>query len=245
MVAGTTLAQSLAEAIRTGGSLALETVTAPDLAGAYGTQADILRMLDIVPAGYKLSLKADGVLSAPLLSVDHATRFPFQPDMKLEVELALKLAADLPKREAAYTREEIANAVGDVFLGIELVRSRYVGGAQGSVPLLVADLMSTAGYLIGPVLGLERLQQVQVDDALRVDLGDTTVFEAAAAHPDKDPLAGLVAYANEAGRPDDVLKAGRVITTGSLCGGLPVSAPTDVAVSFSDQMFRFALFAPQ
>jgi 2-keto-4-pentenoate hydratase len=238
-----TLAESLVQAIRTGGSLDLDAVPQPALAEAYNIQAQILGALDIAPMGYKLSLRPDGILRAPLLSVSDAARFPFQPGLKLEVELAFRLGADLPKRETPYTRDEVADAVSTVSIGIELVRSRYQGGAQGRVPLLVADLMSTAGYLVGPRLSDTILRNGAFGEHLQVKLGDVMAFNAASAHPDGDPLQGLLSFANSGDREDSVLLAGLTMTTGSLCGGLSVPGPCAVTVDVGGAVFRFPIEA--
>jgi 2-keto-4-pentenoate hydratase len=238
-----TLAERLAQAIRTGGSLDIESVPQPDLSQAYTIQTQILGALDVAPAGYKLSLRPDGILSAPLLSVSDATCFPFQPGLKLEVELAFHLGADLPRRDTPYTREEVAEAVSAVSIGIEFVRSRYHGGAQGRVPLLVADLMSTVGYLVGPRMPETSLRSGPFREHLQVKLGESLAFDAASAHPDGDPLAGLLAFANSPDRPETMLVEGMTLTTGSLCGGLAVSGPCAVTVDIGGAIHRFKVDA--
>ncbi|CZT36655.1 hypothetical protein [Rhizobium sp. 9140] len=224
------LADILAEAIQNGGSVDIDTVPQPELAEAYAIQSAILGRLRIEPKGYKLSLRSDGVLSAPLLSVTGAASFPYQPGLKLEVEIALVLGRDLPVRAEPYDREEIRDAIAAVHIGIELVRSRYAGGPQGRTALLVADLMSNAGYRLGPSLNADVLDEGRVDD-LRVTAGDQHLFDAPGTHPDKDPLAALVAYTNEAGRAAGTLRQGIVVTTGSLCGGLTIPSPATVSIS--------------
>ncbi|PYE44202.1 2-keto-4-pentenoate hydratase [Rhizobium sp. PP-F2F-G20b] len=224
------LADILAEAIRNSGSVDIDAVPQPDLAEAYAIQSAILSRLSIDPKGHKLSLRSDGVLRAPLLSVTEAASFPYQPGLKLEVEIALVLRRDLPVRAEPYSRQEIRDAIGAVHIGIELVRSRYAGGPQGRTALLVADLMSNAGYRLGPSLDADVLDEGRADN-LRVTAGDQPLFDAPGAHPDKDPLAALVAYANEAGRAAGTLLQGMVVTTGSLCGGLTLPFPAIVSIS--------------
>ncbi|NHT75522.1 2-keto-4-pentenoate hydratase [Rhizobium sp. PP-F2F-G38] len=231
------LADILAEAIRNGGSVDIDAVPQPDLAEAYAIQSAILGRLSIDPKGYKLSLRSDGVLSAPLLSVTEAASFPYQPGLKLEVEIALVLGRDLPVRAEPYARQEIRDTIAAVHIGIELVRSRYAGGPQGRTALLVADLMSNAGYRLGPALDADVLDEGRADD-LRIIAGDQPLFDAPGAHPDSDPLAALVAYANEAGRATRTLRQGMVVTTGSLCGGLTLPSPATVSISLGRTTWR-------
>ncbi|MCD7107724.1 hypothetical protein LRX75_01600 [Rhizobium sp. DKSPLA3] len=236
------LAITLAEAIRNGGSVDIDAVSQPDLVEAYAIQSTILARLGIDPKGCKLSLRSDGVLRAPLLSVTEAASFSHEPGLKLEVEIALVLGRDLPHRAEPYGRPEIRDAVAGVHIGIEFVRSRYAGGPQGRTALLVADLMSNAGYRVGPALEASVLDEGRAADDLRVTAGNQSLFDAPGVHPDGNPLAALVAYANEAGRPDGTLRQGMVVTTGSLCGGLGILAPGIVTIALGQTTWSLEVF---
>ncbi|SES20770.1 hypothetical protein [Rhizobium sp. NFR03] len=235
------LAEILAEAIRSGGTIEVDAGAEPSLMDASAIQHTILDRLGIDPKGWKLSLREDGVLRAPLLSVTDAASFPYQAGLKLEVEIALVLGRDLPVRAEPYGRQEIRNAIAATRLGVELVRSRYKNGPQGRASLLVADLMSNAGYRLGPELEADVLDEGRVADNLRVSIGDQSIFDAPSAHPDGDPLAALVAYANEADRPAGALLQGAVITTGSLCGGLAVASATTVSISLGPKTWKMEI----
>ncbi|WP_062693830.1 hypothetical protein [Rhizobium sp. Leaf341] len=224
------LANMLVEAIRQDSLVDGDTVPQPDLADAYAVQSMVLEQLGIAPKGCKLSLRGDSVLSAPLLSVTEHAHFPYQPGLKLEVEIALVLGRDVPVRAQSYHRQDIRDAIAEVRLGVEFVRSRYLGGPQNRTGLLVADLMSNAGYRLGPPLDVDVLTEGRQADPLRVTEGTQPLFDALARHPDIDPLAALVVYANEADRPADSLRQGSVVTTGSLCGGLPLSGAGSVSI---------------
>ncbi|TCM53199.1 2-keto-4-pentenoate hydratase [Rhizobium sp. PP-F2F-G48] len=232
---GRDLADILVEAIRNDGMIEGDAISQPDLAEAYAIQSAVIGQLGITPQGCKLSLRDGGVLSAPLLSATETASFPYQPEVKLEVEIALVLGRDLPVRAQSYSRQEIREAISAVRMGIEFVRSRYVGGPQGRTGFLVADLMSNAGYRLGPALDAAVLDEDHDAEHLQVTAGDQSLFDAPGRHPDKDPLAALVAYANDGHRPAETLRQGTVVTTGSLCGGLLISRPATASIRLGRQ----------
>jgi 2-keto-4-pentenoate hydratase len=55
-------------------------------------------------------------------------------------------------------------------------------------------------------------------------------------HPTVDPLAPIVAYAN-ASHLLGGLRAGQILTTGSLCGALPLPAPSRLEIAIADRGF--------
>lgn len=237
------LASDLIEAIRSGGSVDIDAVPQPDLGQAYAIQSDVLGRLGVTPSGYKLSLRSDGVLSAPLLSATETADFPYEPGLKLEVEIALVLARDLPVRDHAYSRSEVRDAIAEIRMGIEYVRSRYATGPQGRTALLVADLMSNVGYRIGPKLDARYLDEGWTPDHVRIVMDERTLFDAEGQHPDGDPLAAVVAYANIAERSTGVLQKGMIVTTGSLCGGVILPAAAAVSVSLGQTSWKANLSA--
>jgi 2-keto-4-pentenoate hydratase len=91
------------------------------------------------------------------------------------------------------------------------------------VPFLsfLADNLGNRAYVIGDRLPLSILDQVG-GLPCHVTLDELRLHHAPAAHPAGDPLLPLLAYAN--GQSDYLggLRAGQVVTTGSLCGVLPV-----------------------
>ena len=101
--------------------------------------------------------------------------------------------------------------------------------------------MSNAGYRLGPELEAGVLDEGRLAEDLRVATVDQSLFDAPGAHPDGDPLAALVAYANEASRPAGTLLQGGVITTGSLCGGLAIPSATTVSISLGWKMWNMEI----
>ena len=163
-------------------------------------------------------------------------------DIKLEIEVAVELCQDLPVRaDTSYERADIEAAISNVYLGAELVWSGIFEGGSISFQAFVADRLGNIGYARGPALTLSVLQP-GASFPLKIWLNKQVVFDAAAEHPTKDPLTWLCGYANNRSRPDEVLRAGSIITTGSLCGALEVANPGDVSVQLGeDDVLDFAL----
>jgi 2-keto-4-pentenoate hydratase len=129
--------------------------------------------------------------------------------------------SDLPFRPAQpYSRAELLAACDKAFLGIEIVESRLANWA-GLVPLelWLADALGHGGYLIGPDLDMKVLDD-QSGLGCFISLNGVTIYDKPAVHGNGDPMTPFLAWAN---RKEDVmtgLRAGQVVTTGSLCGGV-------------------------
>ena len=108
-------------------------------------------------------------------------------------------------------------------LGIEVVGGRFDSAA--SVPFLsfLADNLGNRGYVVGESVPLSALSEVN-GLACDVTLNGQPLYEAPASHPAGDPLLPLLAYANAQSDNLGGLKAGQLVTTGSLCGVLPIRA---------------------
>ncbi|MGO4567065.1 hypothetical protein AB4Z52_18790 [Rhizobium sp. 2YAF20] len=162
--------------------------------------------------------------------------------MKIEVEIAVKLRQDLPIRtDKAYERADIEAAIAEVYLGAELVWSGISEGGSVSFLAFLADRLGNMGYVRGPALPLAVLRSGS-SFPLKIWLNKQVAFDAAAQHPTKDALTWLCDQANNRSRPAAALRAGSIITTGSLCGALEVTDPGDVSVQLGeDALLNFAL----
>lgn len=232
----------LANAIRD--AIQLRTVLDPEpflglpLADAYTVQTDVFRALGQPFKGAKLTLKGDFCQSAPLLSVSEETTHAHQPGISLEVELAFVLGKDVVARDGRVTRQDIVDAIGSVRIGVELLRSRYQGGSRGDPGLAAADLMSNIGYVLGPSLDRSLLDEGASIGQLSVIINGQIGFDKPAAHADGDPLKTMVVLANQTQLSSfSMLKAGQVMTTGTLCGLIPVAERGRIEVNMGGQQF--------
>ncbi|MCM2397280.1 hydratase [Rhizobium sp. S95] len=202
------------------------TLVAPStIAEAFAVQTITMADAPAEPVGYKVARSPDGIAVTgrllPLHIVGDAT-FPWRAGVAIEAEIAVRLATALPPRAGGYTRDEVKKAVGSVHLGLEVLDSRLVEGSKSPYLLFLSDRLGNAGYLLGP-----EVPSALVDDVagtpLEVTLGDAIIFADAAKHPAGDVLAWLVDWANREDRPEGSLAAGEIITTGSLCGAVPLA----------------------
>ncbi len=142
----------------------------------------------------------------------------------IELEVAVRLRADLRPGGRLLAREEIAAAIEAVMPAIELVDSRLVETRAAPAPARLADLQSHGALVLGAPAALDPLSldftrlhtRLWFDGELKVD---TTGGHTA---PDVwRLLAWLARHAEARGLP---LRAGQVVTTGS-CTGLLVAGP--------------------
>ncbi|KAL8378119.1 hypothetical protein RB595_008702 [Gaeumannomyces hyphopodioides] len=134
----------------------------------------------------------------------------------LEFEVGVKLGRDVPAGEGV-DEAAVAAAVESYFVGIEIVGTRLVEPSTGGQPgpaAGLADNLSALGY----VFGGESPRGRDVD-GLEVSFElDGRVLDKRTAKPGFGTvLTSVVAYAR-AQHPDMPLKAGTVITPGSLNG---------------------------
>ncbi|MGK6311444.1 hypothetical protein [Neorhizobium sp. DT-125] len=236
------LGETIRDAIR------FETAFDPDpfaglsLPDAYGVQAEVFHALDQPFKGSKLTLKGDVCHSAPLFWVAEGDRHAFRPGVSLEVELAFVLGKDIATGSGPVTRLDVVDAIASVHIGVEFLRSRYAGGSRRDPALAAADMMSNAGYILGPLLHRQLLDEGASIGPLSIAIDGQAVFDKPATHVDGDPLKTVTVLANQAPLSSfSMLKAGQVLTTGSLCGLIPIGEPARVDVNMAGQQFVLSL----
>lgn len=202
----------------------------PDNAAAMTVQGEVARRLSTGVAGWKVAIRPEGAaVAAPLLAPITGTMSEFKIAqtgfLGIEVEIGLRLKADLPPRGSqAYTREDVLAATDMVFAGIEVVAARVPGYLQAPFPLALADNMANGGYAIGSgVTEWSKLDLAALMTRIRVD--GKEVHALRGGHGNGDPLIPVVAYASAQFDKLGGLRAGQIITTGTLCGLMPVALP--------------------
>jgi len=193
---------------------------------AMEVQALVQRRLDRTVRGWKVALGPEKQpIAAPLQDMHTAySEITLFPNCTIEVELAVRLGRDLPTRETgSYDRSDILDAIESLVLGIEVIGGRFEDPENVLFLSFLADNLGNRAYIIGDSLPLNTLEQVG-DLNCQVSLNEQSIYQAAASHPAGDPLLPLLAYANAQSDHLGGLKAGQVVTTGSLCGVLPVRA---------------------
>lgn len=145
----------------------------------------------------------------------------------LECEIAFEMATDLPPRTAAYTLDEVIAAIGAMRLAIEVADSRLPPAPP--TPLNVADAGANGAFVIGPAVRSWRsMDRGAIEAVLAVNGREAA--RGAGAKILGDPLRAIVLFANNPPPHGPGLRAGDIVTTGSLTGMTPV-APGDHAVA--------------
>lgn len=139
----------------------------------------------------------------------------------LEAEYAFLMGADLPPRETAYTRAEIAAAVASVHPAVEVVDTRFTAPQQG--PLAVADNVNDALWLYGEGVSDWRSLDI-VNTPVTMEVNGEVVVRGSGAEVLGDPMVSLTWLINEHAGAREGVRAGQFITTGS-CTGLYKSPP--------------------
>jgi 2-keto-4-pentenoate hydratase len=142
---------------------------------------------------------------------------PHDRPVILEIEIAFRLAHDLPPRPGrAYSHAEVSEAVEAVLVGAELIAARGGMPSTGTpFPRFVADLQGNAGYVCGTeTRDFRALYEERIDETRLTELSPV-VFRAA-AQGDVVARGILTRLSSElVMRQAGGLKAGQVITTGS------------------------------
>ncbi|WP_275786653.1 2-keto-4-pentenoate hydratase [Pararhizobium gei] len=221
------LARQLSDADRSGVRLASGTLFQPRSAiEAVTVQNETLALNGWLPAGYKIAIRPDGTsVSAPMAHITVSdgggtAQFERPAIDALEVEICFSLADDLPPAgDQPYTRETLKPYIGDIHSGVEFLGHRLDNGNTSPALLFLADRLGNTGYVVGETLGREVLEP-GLSLPLTVTLNGDVVFEGPGKHPNNDPLAPFVAFANAL---TAVVPKGCIITTGSLCGAIPMA----------------------
>ncbi len=148
----------------------------------------------------------------------------------VECEVAVRLAHDLPPR--SYTMEEVADAVGDVVAGVEIVENRYDDLRSLGTPTLIADQV----YHCAAVVGDSRRDWRNLDvGALhgRISVDGVPRDQGVSSDLMGHPFACLAWLAgSDVAAAFGGLKAGQVVMLGSVTPPVWLDAPAEVTVTF-------------
>jgi 2-keto-4-pentenoate hydratase len=147
-----------------------------------------------------------------------------------EVEYQARLGADLPPRAKPYTIDEVTEAVASLHPGIELAECRFIHDAAfPPLPAILADGAGSGTLVHGPAIAQWKTRDVAGQEAKLRCNGELRRKGTAAAALDH-PMVPLAWLANELSRTGVGLKAGQMISTGTLTGMLaPKPGETYVA----------------
>lgn len=203
---------------------------------AYAVEDGVRAALGEMVGMLKTAIHPDGMgVTSPIYG-SHVGKPPdFRMSGKavlgLEVEVGVVLGKDVK------SSADIPAAIDHYFTGVEICGTRYIDRSIAGPTGGLADSQSALGYVIGP----RRAAGDKIDDlAVEIDFGGRRIYAAPAKHGFGGVLASLRAYADNQHHAYP-LKAGTIVTTGSMCGLVPATGPGHVVARLGDQTVEFDL----
>jgi 2-keto-4-pentenoate hydratase len=214
--------QSLLEARRSGRQVA-PPFALPDRDAVYAIQDGVARATGPV-AGWKVGARTPTAEPnpAPLLA-GALVKSPARFDGKamhmigVEIEISFHIARDIAPRDEAVSREEALAAVGDAFVGMEVVDTRLANFKQADPEWLLADNQMNHALVVGD--GVKDWARLDWPDLqVRLVIDGTTVVDQRGGLGAVDPVRPLAWMIDHAVRRRGGLAKGQAITTGSWTG---------------------------
>lgn len=238
----TDLTQQLIEAQRAGRhDLDATPYSAIDRDAAYRMQVATMTALGEAPALLKTIITPDGLgACAPIyrsrVGNSGALQLSSPTITGLELEVGLVLASDLTPEAANRDEIDIIEAISHYFVGIEVCGTRYADRTLSGVNGGLADNASAFGYVIDPT---HRDAGAEIENYdVHLVFGGKSIWSAPAKHSFGTVLKSFVAYAKNQ-HPAFPLKAGTVVTTGSLCGLVPTTGTGHVVGRLGNHTVSF------
>ena len=155
-------------------------------------------------------------------------------NLRVESEIALQLAADMPADRAPWTADSVVPFVAGAMPAYELIEDRHAVYTETKAASMIVDNCWNGGVVLGA------LKAVQPRDVIgargRQTLNGTPTGEG----PAEDPYATLAWLANLMAHRGHGLQAGMVLITGSLVPTFSI-APGDRAVFAVDGLGEVVL----
>ena len=135
----------------------------------------------------------------------------------VEIEISFHIVADIPARTAPGARDEARAAVGDAFVGMEVVDTRLADFKQADPEWLLADNQMNHALVIGDaVKSWKSLDWANLQVKLTID-GKVEVEQKGGLGA-VDPVRPLAWMIDHAVRQRGGIRKGQAITTGSWTG---------------------------
>lgn len=214
--------QLLLEARRSGTQIA-PPFAPPDRTAVYAIQDGVAAATGPV-AGWKVGARTPTAepAGAPLLA-GTLTPSPARFDgtamhmIGIEVEISFHIVRDIAARTAPVERDEALAAVGDAFVGMEVVDTRIADFQKADPEWLLADNQMNHALVVGdPVKNWKALDWPALQ--VRLEIDGQTIVDQQGGLGAVDPLRPLAWMIDHAVRQRGGLRAGQAITTGSWTG---------------------------
>lgn len=216
----------------------------PDKATAYRVARMVEEELGWPVLGWKIAAQKEEMqrqlrTDSPIYGRVYATRTPplsveraKQCSPIPEVEYQAMLGTDLPPRDKPYSIEEVTDSMASLHPGLELAECRFVHDAQfPPLPAVLADGSGSGTILYGPPIEDWRRRDIAGQEAVLLRNGVARRRGTAGEALDH-PMVPLAWLANELSRTGIGMKAGQMISTGTLTGMLAPKAGETYTADF-------------
>ena len=149
----------------------------------------------------------------------------------VEPEFAFRMGRDLPPRDSAYTPDEVVAAVDALHPALEIPDSRYRDFTVSGAAQLIADNACAHEFVLGPEAPPSWRDGDMAALRVRASAGDR-VYEGTGANVLGDPRVALAWLANELSEIGVTLRAGCIVTTGTVTTPVPVRPGDRVRADF-------------
>jgi len=195
----------------------------PDRSAVYAIQDGVAQATGPV-SGWKVGARTPTAdpNPAPLLA-GALVKSPARLDGKamhmigVEIEISFHIATDIAPRSTPVDRDEALAAVGDAFVGMEVVDTRLANFQKADAEWLLADNQMNHALVIGsPIREWQALDWADLQVRLTID-GKEEVDQRGGLGA-VDPVRPLAWMIDHAVRRRGGIRAGQAITTGSWTG---------------------------
>ncbi|MBO6782975.1 MAG: hypothetical protein JJ899_06845 [Alphaproteobacteria bacterium] len=154
------------------------------------------------------------------------------PGALIEAEVAFRMARPLPVREAAYSEDEVLEAVESALIAIEVAVPRFADPLNQPIPFLAADNGAALGFVWGGDIPDWQDRDLK-DLAITLSFDGEPVSEGMPREARCDEVWALTWTVNHFRARGMEIGSGAFITTGAAATPKPLGHASDVVASFA------------
>jgi len=160
----------------------------------------------------------------------------------IEAEVAFRFARSLPRRSTPYSRADIIAAIASAHPVIELVDTRFADWKATDALSKLADFQSNAALIYGPEIpGWQDLELVRPPITITAN---GAPLGATKGNSGGDPLRMVTDLANHVAATGEGLRAGTMVTSGSITG-IDFAKPGDTVLADFGRLGTVRVDLPQ
>ncbi|WP_018260142.1 2-keto-4-pentenoate hydratase [Methylobacterium sp. WSM2598] len=223
------------------------------LAEGYAVQDRLIAVLGEPCSGWKLGLGsraqkrdlgigrsvAGRVLAARCHGPDAVVPLPHAAPATIECEIAFRLARDVAPGAPP---PPLRDLVAETCVTFEVVLSRFVDRRAAGWPSFAADDAGFEALVVGEAVDPEALAALAAD--LRVAVDGELRARALAGDDATDPAAALADLIAVAGERGLALRAGEIVSTGTVSRPFTVEGPAEIRADFLGRHLAFRTRPP-